>query len=197
MPGDAKPGDYPIQVVESAPQGSNTLDLTVTVAAQVDNGISLKADFPSLSGGPTDTFTYNLTVTNNTPTQQSFNFTGTGPDGWTVTASPTAQARANTVTIDAGGNSTVQVTATPPSTVAEGTYPIDVDITGAEVATVRSSSAPRSPARRSWRSPRAISASNLSGSANETTKETITGSNSGTKSLDKASFSATPPAGGR
>ena len=54
-------------VIESAPQGDEPLDLTVTVASQVDSGIALTADFPSLNGGPTDTFSYTLTLTNNTP----------------------------------------------------------------------------------------------------------------------------------
>ena len=122
-------------VIESAPQGTSRLDLTVTVASQVDSGIALTADFPSLNGGPTDTFSYTLTLTNNTPAQQTFNFTGSGPEGWTVTASPAAESRANTVTVDGGGTSQIKVSATPPANIASGKYQIEVDVTGANGAT--------------------------------------------------------------
>ena len=128
------PGDYDVAVIESAPQGASLLDLTVTVATVVDSGISLTADFPSLNGGPTDTFSYTLTLTNNTPAQQTFNFAGSGPEGWTVTASPAAESRANTVTVDGGGTSQIKVGATPPAQIAAGTYPIEVDVTGANGA---------------------------------------------------------------
>ena len=66
-PPTAAPGRLPVAVTETAPQGASRLDLTVTVASQVDSGITLTADFPSLNGGPTDTFSYTLTLTNNTP----------------------------------------------------------------------------------------------------------------------------------
>ena len=135
VPPTAVPGSYPVGVIESAPQGTSRLDLTVTVASQVDSGIALTADFPSLNGGPTDTFSYTLTLTNNTPAQQTFNFTGSGPEGWTVTASPAAESRANTVTVDGGGTSQIKVSATPPANIASGKYQIEVDVTGANGAT--------------------------------------------------------------
>ena len=76
VPPTATPGSYPVGVIESAPQGTSRLDLTVTVASQVDSGIALTADFPSLNGGPTDTFSYTLTLTNNTPAQQTLQLHG-------------------------------------------------------------------------------------------------------------------------
>ena len=94
--------------------------MTLDVAEVVNSGIQLVADFPSLKGDPATDFTYNLTITNNTPEQQTFTFAPTAPEGWTATASPAAQERAETVTIDAGANSTVKVTATPPATAEQG-----------------------------------------------------------------------------
>ncbi|MET0146462.1 MAG: NEW3 domain-containing protein [Ilumatobacteraceae bacterium] len=136
VPASAAPGTYPITVTGTdGAAGTSTMTVTLDVAAQVDNGIELAADFPSLKGDPATDFSYNITVTNNTPEQQTFTFAPTGPQGWTATASPTAEARAETVTIDAGANSTVKVTATPPATVEEGSYPIDVAVTAANGAT--------------------------------------------------------------
>ena len=124
---DAAAGDYPITVTGTSGDEKSVVDVTLTVAEQVDNGIELTADFPTLKGDPSSDFTYNLTITNNTPEQQTFTFDPHGPEGWTVTASPTAEARAETVTIDAGATGQVKVTATPPTTAQEGEYPIDVD----------------------------------------------------------------------
>ena len=118
----------------TAPPARRPCTVTLDVAEQVDSGIELTADFPSLKGDPATDFSYNLTVTNNTPEEQTFTFDPTAPQGWTVTASPTAEARAETVTIDAGANATVKVTATPPATAAQGSYPIDVAVSAANGA---------------------------------------------------------------
>lgn len=131
VPPTAEAGEYDITVVASdATGGRAVVPITVIVAEQVDSGISLSADFPSLSGEPGSELSYSLTVDNQTPIEQTFTFDPSGPQGWTVTANPTAQERAQTVTIEAGGTSTVRVSATPPPTAAEGSYPIDVAVIG-------------------------------------------------------------------
>ncbi|MET0460173.1 MAG: NEW3 domain-containing protein, partial [Ilumatobacteraceae bacterium] len=103
VPPTAAAGSYPITVAGSdGAAGAAAMQVTLDVAELVDSGIELTADFPSLKGDPATAFSYNLTVTNNTPEEQTFTFDPTAPQGWTVTASPTAEARAETVTIDAG-----------------------------------------------------------------------------------------------
>jgi uncharacterized membrane protein len=135
VPATAAEGSYPITLTgQDGGGGTSSLVVTVDVAAQVDNGVELTADFPSLRGDPATDFAYTLTITNNTPEQQTFTFSPTAPEGWTVTASPTAEARAETATVDAGGTGQVKVTATPPDTTAEGSYPIDVDVVAANGA---------------------------------------------------------------
>jgi uncharacterized membrane protein len=104
------------------------------VAETVDNGINLTADFPALSGDPGGTFSYTLSIDNQTPIEQTFTFDPSVPQGWSVTASPTAEAKAQTLTIDAGGSSDLKVVATAPATADEGSYPIDVAVTGANGA---------------------------------------------------------------
>jgi uncharacterized membrane protein len=135
VPPDAAPGDYPITVTASDQTGGlSRADLAVIVSEQVNAGIRLSADFPSLSGDPGTAFTYRLTVNNDTPVEQTFTFDPSAPQGWDVTASPTAEEKAQTVTVDAGADTTVNVTATPPQSAAEGSYPIDVRVTGANGA---------------------------------------------------------------
>ena len=133
---NARPGQYPITIQGHDTAGAlDSMVVTLDVVDEVDAGIGLVADFPSLSGDPGTDFSYGLTITNNTPEEQTFTFDPTPPQGWAATASPTAEAKAQTVTIDAGGTSDVKVVATPPDTTAEGTYPIDVAVTAANGAT--------------------------------------------------------------
>ena len=131
VPPDAAPGEYPLTVQASGPSGTVSLQLELAVRSELDAGVSLTADFPSLRGEPASTFTYTLTITNNTPSEQTFTFAPRGPQGWEVSASPTAQEQANTVTIEADADAQVRVEATPPATAAQGEYPISVDVTSA------------------------------------------------------------------
>lgn len=127
----ATAGEYDLTVTATDTTGGrSSVPITVIVAEQVDAGIQLSADFPSISGEPATEFSYSLTIDNQTPIEQTFTFDPSAPQGWTVTANPTAQAKAQTVTIEAGATSTVQVSATPPATADEGSYPIDVVVTG-------------------------------------------------------------------
>lgn len=131
VPLDVTPGTYPLTVRAVASSVSTSLQLELVVRSEVDSGVSLTADFPSLRGEPSSTFTYTLTVTNNTPAEQTFTFAPRGPQGWEVTASPTAQDQANTVTIEAGAEAQVRVEATPPATADQGAYPISVEVSSA------------------------------------------------------------------
>lgn len=135
VPPTAEPGEYPIEVVAAGVDDRATVGLTVVIAEQVNSGIRLTADFPTLSGEPGGTFDYNLTVANDTPTEQTFTFDPTAPQGWTVTASPTAEARAQTVTIEAGSTASVEVTATAPQSAEQGAYPIEVAVIAPNGAT--------------------------------------------------------------
>lgn len=124
---DTEPGEYPIRLTATDRTGGRVVsEVTLVVAELVDNGISVTADFPSLTGDPGSTFTYKLTIANDTPTEQTFTFDPTVPQGWSVTASPTAESRAETVTVEPGGTASVNVTATPPATADAGEYPIQV-----------------------------------------------------------------------
>jgi len=135
VPPDAPAGNHQISVVATDPAGARSkVDLDLVVAEVVDNGVSLTTDFPSLSGEPGGSFAYTLTVDNNTPIDQAFTFDPTGPQGWDVTASPTAEAKAQTLTVEAGGSEQLKVSATAPESVDEGTYPIDVSVIGANGA---------------------------------------------------------------
>ena len=102
---------------------------------------------------PATAFTYNLTITNNTPEQQTFTFDPTAPQGWTVTASPTRRGQGPDGHDRRRRDSTVKVTrrrrhgAPRAATRSTSTVAAANGATGQDRAR-----RPRSPARRSWRS---------------------------------------------
>jgi len=196
VPPDAKAGSYPF-TVEGSDAAGDTSEAAVTlqVAEVVDSGIGITADFPSLKGDPASAFTYNLTITNNTPEQATFTFDPTGPEGWTVSASPAAQAKAETVSIDAGANTTVTVTATPPATAAQGKYPIDVAVSAANGATGKielQAEVSGTPTLELAKSDQRL---NVSGKSDSVKRIPLIVSNTGTAPLENVKFASTAPTG--
>ena len=195
VPPDAAPGSYAITVVAAGQSGTAHTAITLNIAEQVDNAIEVTADFPSLSGGPDGDFTYALTITNNTPEQQTFTFQPTSPQGWTVTASPTAEARAATVTIDAGKTGQVQVKAAPPTTAKEGSYDIQVAVAAANGATgaiTLTAEVTGTPQLALTTSDQRL---DTTGKADSEKRVPLIVSNTGTAELDNVQLAGTAPSG--
>lgn len=195
VPQNASPNSYSFQIIASDPAGDVTLPLAVQVQAEVDSGVGVTADFPSLRGEPGTAFSYTLTVTNNTPESQTFTFTAEGPQGWTVTAAPESASNANTVTIAPDGTSQVKVSATPPDGVAEGSYPVNVTITSDKGGTGSLQLTAQVTGSAKMDVTTADQRLNVSGKANHEKRVTLVVNNSGTASLTGVQFSATPPSG--
>lgn len=193
---DAKPGDYPINLAATDDTGGEVdSQIMLVVADQVNAGVKLTADFPSLSGGPSDTFTYNLTVTNDTPESQTFTFDPSGPQGWTVSASPEAQSRAETVTVDAGSNSKISVNATAPDTAEEGNYEIDVLVTGESGASGQIALAAQVKGTPKLELATADTRLNVSGKANSEQRIPMVVANDGSAALQDVKLAGTAPSG--
>ena len=136
VPQDATPGSRTLTVTATADQGTRTLPIDVTVLGDTSGAITLTSDFPQLSGSPTSTFSYTLTLANTGVQKQTYTLQGQGPDGWTVSVHPSSNGQALTDTVDGGATDTLSVTAQPPSTVTAGSYPIQVTVaSGSQSAT--------------------------------------------------------------
>jgi uncharacterized membrane protein len=136
VPQDATPGSQTLTVTATAEQGTRTLPIEVTVLGDTGGAITLTSDFPQLSGAPTSTFSYSLTLANTGTQKQTYTLQGQGPDGWTVSVHPSSNEQALTDTVDGGATDTLSVTAQPPSTVTAGSYPIQVSVaSGSQSAT--------------------------------------------------------------
>ena len=106
------------------------IDVNVNVSTAGD--VTMTTDFPSLQGASSTTFTFNLTLKNDTAQDLTFGVNAQGPTGWTVTAKPTSQSQAATFQVNAGDTAGITVTAVPPRTVDAGSYPITVTATAGD-----------------------------------------------------------------
>jgi uncharacterized repeat protein (TIGR01451 family) len=129
VPPTAQPGTFPLDVGASGTDGTAKLSLEVKVNPQAGGQVSMTADFPTLSGASGATFTFTLTLNNDTPQDRTFAISANGPDGWQVSARPSSEAQASSIAVKASSSSTITVTATPPTTVPAGSYPIVVKAT--------------------------------------------------------------------
>jgi uncharacterized membrane protein len=130
VPADAK-GAKKVTVTATGPGGQRaTLPLTLSVSGGGSGSVRLEAEFAKLTGKATDTFEYNVTLRNDTAKKTTYALAVQGPSGWNVSANPTAQQRATTVTVDGGATETISVSADPPDNLTAGTYPIRLGVTG-------------------------------------------------------------------
>ncbi len=105
------------------------LPIAVEVSSKAAGDVTLSSDFPSLRGPSGTTFTFNLTLRNETAEDLTFAVTGVGPTAWEVNATLTGQTQAASAVVQASGNAAVSVSAKPPTDVTPGTYPINVRAT--------------------------------------------------------------------
>jgi uncharacterized membrane protein len=137
VPSDAADGVS--RVVVHATSGSDSADLALDlkVSSAAGGSVSLTSDFPQLRGAATASFSFNLDLKNDTPRDLTFNLTTQGPEGWDVTATPSGQTQAASAKVDAGGSSTISVSAKPPQDVQAGSYPVHVTATsGSQTADI-------------------------------------------------------------
>jgi uncharacterized membrane protein len=126
VPADSATKSAHIALTGSSGSLSDRLNLTVSVNTEAGGSVDLKTDFPALQGPASGTFSFSLTLSNNTPQDLTFALTTQGPAGWTVAAHPSSQEQASSTTVNAGSNTTISVSAKPPDGVTAGDYPMMV-----------------------------------------------------------------------
>jgi uncharacterized membrane protein len=124
VPADAT-GSQHLTVTATGNGATTELGLDLNVEAQTGD-VTLTTDVPSVKGASNATFTFNLTIANNTPQDLTFGVEAQGPDGWTTTASLTGQAQAASAIVKAGSSAGVTVSAKPSDAATAGQYPISV-----------------------------------------------------------------------
>jgi uncharacterized membrane protein len=128
---DGTPAGTTNITVEATSGGlTDSLPLSIRIATAAAGDVTLTSDFPELKGPSSTTFTFNLTLKNGTPAEETFTMDASGPDGWTVSAKPATQSQAASAIVQPGSSTAITVTATPDTNAAADTYPIHVTATG-------------------------------------------------------------------
>jgi uncharacterized membrane protein len=183
-----------LAVVARQGSASTTLPLDIRVEPAAAGAVTLTTDTPQLKGASNTTFSFTLTLTNDTPDDLPFSVTATGPDGWTVTAQVGSQAQAASVVVKAGSTTPVTVSAKPSDAAAAGSYPIAVDATSgsqsahADLSVEITGSYTLALSTVDGRL-------NMSASAGSPTDLTLVLTNSGTADVEGATLSASAPSG--
>jgi len=132
VPGDATPSSNTVTVNASSGSLATSLPLDITVSDQVAGAVTMTTATPTLQGAAGTTFTFTLTLHNDTAEDQTYAVTAQGPEGWTVNATLTGQAQAASAVVAAGATSSVTVAATPPNPIDAGDYAIQAVATVGE-----------------------------------------------------------------
>ncbi|HEY2917129.1 MAG TPA: NEW3 domain-containing protein [Candidatus Limnocylindrales bacterium] len=182
-----------VTLVVTGTAGSETVTLPLELTIQASTGdVTMDADIPSQKGASNATFTFNLTLANNTPQDITFGVAATGPDGWTVTAQIAGTAQAATAVVKAGSTSAVSVTVNPPDAVTAGQYPIAVTASGGskQIETDLQVEITGSYSM-SMSTPNQVLSNH--GSAGHSTTQQLTLTNGGTAPITNVTLTATPP----
>jgi uncharacterized membrane protein len=127
VPTDVGPSVNHVVVTGRTAAGATaSLSLDLTIEAQASGAVSLTTKFPNLRGSTSTAFSYNVLLNNDTNQQLTFSLEAQGPPGWTVEAKPAAEQGATTTTVDAGSNSTINVTVDPPADAVADIYDITI-----------------------------------------------------------------------
>ena len=118
-------------ITVSANDGSSTVTLPLDIKVEANAGgvVTVKPDFPEQRGTSSQSFTFNINISNQTPEDLVFTGTAEGPTGWTTDVTLTGSATAVNGTVKASGASNAAVKVTPADNAPAGSYPIAVVMT--------------------------------------------------------------------
>lgn len=194
VPDGATAGSQRVTVSARSGGARDTLDLDLRVEETAAGQVTMESDFPELQGAAGSTISYSVRLTNDTAEDLTFALQASGPPGWTVEASPSGQAQAASVIVEAGANSTINVSVDVPEGAPAEAYPITVTATSesrtveAQLAAIVTGSFEMDFTTQG----EVLSARGTAGSA---IQQNIVLNNTGSSPLENVTLSATPPSG--
>ncbi len=191
VPSDAS-GTTRITVTASAT--GTTFQLPISITAQVGAGgeVSLETDVVALDGPASQTFSFTVTLRNDTEEDLTFTPTATGPADWEVEARATAQSSAVTAVVEAGAVQQIPVTGDPPEDVVAGEYPVTLSVAvGDETLTQELTAVVTGSFTLELSTPTQVLS--VRGAAGAVTDQTFRIENTGSSPLTNVVMTATPP----
>jgi len=166
--------------------------LRLTVDEVAAGSVSLDTEVPSVRGDSSQTFSFSLTLSNDTAGEITFGLEAAGEPGWDVTPTFSGEELAATSVVAAGETATVDVEAVAPEGIPAGVYPLLVRATGGSYTA-------EAPLQVDITGSYAMSISTADGRLNATvvgggsTTLPIVITNDGTAELTDVTLSASPP----
>jgi uncharacterized membrane protein len=194
VPEDAPAGTSRVVVAAAAAPARANLALDIRVEENAGGQVSLASDFATIEGAAGSNFSFSVRLSNDTAEDQTFALSATGPAGWTVEARPSGQTTAASANVTAGGNTTINVTATAPEGTEAGDYPIAVQAVGAS-STADTELTARVVGSFDMNVSTPNGVLNVSGNAGSTIDQTISVENTGTGTLENVTLAGTAPSG--
>lgn len=193
VPEETAPGPYDVNLQATGADGRTTdLPLGLTVNEVAAGSVTLDTEVPSVRGDSSQTFSFSLTLSNDTAQEVTFGLEAAGEPGWDITPTFSGEALAATSVVAAGETATVDVGAVAPEGVPAGAYPLVVRATGGSYTA-------EAPLQVEITGSYAMSISTADGRLNATvtgggsTTLPIVVTNDGTAELTDVSLSASPP----
>ena len=132
-PPEAPAGTHEMMVRATSSDGTLVAEQSFTVittetVALVGPGVSIASTFPVQEGAPSDTFEFNIIVTNLTADQASFSLVAATPDNWEISFLPRSDTSKviSSVSLNANGSQRLLARLSPPRQALAGTYPIRI-----------------------------------------------------------------------
>jgi uncharacterized membrane protein len=130
VPATAADGSQALTVTGSGGGAEDNLSITIRVAAGAAGDITMTTASPTLTGASDATFSFPLTLQNDSAQDVTVSATATGPTPeWTVTAKLTGSEQAASTIVKAGSSTGINVSVTAPQNAPAGQYPIHVTAT--------------------------------------------------------------------
>lgn len=126
-PKDVKAGTYDFTVTGKSGAEDLRLPVNLVLSAAAAASVKVEPKLPALRGTPRSAFDFDVTVTNDGPTDETFNLLAKGPDGFETTFKEQYGSQELTsIPIKAGENKALKVSVKPPKTIEAGQYEVDV-----------------------------------------------------------------------
>jgi uncharacterized membrane protein len=130
VPADAPDGSTTLKVDAAGAGATDSLPITIRVAAGAAGDITMTTTSPTLTGPSDTSFSFPLTLQNDSAQDVTVSATAAGPTpDWTVTAKLTGSEQAASTIVKAGASTGINVNVTAPANVPAGKYPIKVTAT--------------------------------------------------------------------
>ena len=196
VPGDAAAATQTLNVTANGGGAEDVLPISVRVDAAATGDITITTDNPTLTGSSEDTFPFALTLHNDTAQDVTVSATASVTDqpDWDVTAEIAGSQQAASTVVEAGGTTSINVTADPPDDAAAGQYAVHVEVKAGQ-QTIPGDFAVDLTGSYSMTLAGPGGLLSAHGGAGSPTQQQFILTNTGTATIENVTLAATPPTG--